>query len=158
MAKVPSPPSATTTDWVELRVFAERFSSTSKCTAAIGRGIPYQSWLEEYGRRRNVISGTTEWKEVGSHLTVRPSIVDGGRKIRLEVVPGLSYLAGRRRGTVAFAAASAEAVVPSGGEVRLGGDGEEGDDFFSRFLVGYDRQRRVRRVDVFLRATVTSPH
>ena len=82
--------------------------------------------------------------------------------MRLLVVPELDYTVdqGRRRRKgrdrqqrIAFAGASTELVVESGEEVRIGGS-EEAGEFYERFLVGYDRQRRVRSVDIFLRATV----
>ena len=141
---------------------AEQFvvvSSGSEATIAIGKQIPYLGWLAAFGEKGGLIAGDIAWKEVGSRLAVRATAIDGGRKVRLYVVPELEYFVGGSRRTkgkrkeVAFAGAATEMVVESGREVRIGG-GEEREELFSRFLVGYDRQRRVRRVDIFIRPIV----
>jgi type II secretory pathway component GspD/PulD (secretin) len=131
--------------------------SGAEASIAVGREIPFQRWLYDYCERRGLITRTVEWKEVGSRLLVRPTVVDGGRKVRLHVVPELEYFTGsgrrKKRQAIAFIGIATEVVVPAGEEVRIGGS-EENDEFYSRFLVGYDRQRRVREVDIYVRATV----
>jgi len=141
---------------------AEQFvvvSSGSEATIAVGRQIPYLGWFAAFGEKEGLVAGDIAWKEVGSRLAVRATAIDGGGKVRLHVVPELDYIVGgsrRKKGKkkeIAFAGAATEIVVESGREVRIGG-GEENEEFFSRFLAGYDRQRRVRRVDIFIRPTV----
>ena len=141
---------------------AEQFvvvSSGSEAAIAVGKQIPYLEWLASFGEKEGLVAGDIAWKEVGSRLTVRATVIDGGRKVRLYVVPELDYLVGgsrRKKGKrkeIAFAGAATELVVESGREVRIAG-GEENEEFYSRFLAGYDRQRRVRRIDIFIRPTV----
>jgi type II secretory pathway component GspD/PulD (secretin) len=141
---------------------AEQFivvSSGGEAAIGVGKQIPYLGWFAAFGEKEGYFTRDIAWKEVGSRLAVRATAVDGGRSVRLHVVPELEYLVGgtrKRKGTrkeVAFAGAATEIVVESGREVRIGG-GEENEEFFSRFLVGYDRQRRVRQVDIFIRPTV----
>jgi type II secretory pathway component GspD/PulD (secretin) len=136
-------------------------ASGGEASISLGKEIPYQKWLFTYGRRHGIIASETVWQQVGSRLSVRPTVIDGGRAIRLRIVPEFDYTLGgggkkkKKPGkkTVLFAAAATELVVPVGEEVLIGGS-EEQNDFYSRLLVGYDRQRRVRRVDIYLRATI----
>jgi hypothetical protein len=100
-----------------------------------------------------VVASEVRWKEVGSSLAVFPTVIDGGRRVRLRVVPEISYRKGRKGEEIAFAGAATELTIADGEELRIGGS-EENEEFYRRFLVGYDRQRRVRRVDVFVRAKV----
>jgi len=146
---------------------AEQFvvvSSGGEAYISVGREVPYSRWFAGYGSELGLVAADIDWKEVGSRLAVRPTVIDGGRRIRLQVVPELDYLVGGtgkkkgKRREISFVGAATEVVAASGEEIRIGG-GEEKEEFYSRFLVGYDRQRRVRSVDVFVRATVldTSP-
>ena len=137
-------------------------SSGGEAAIGVGKAIPYEQWFLAHGRQEGLLARETGWREVGSRLAVQPTAVAGGSKVRLRVVPELEYLpdGGGPRGkrkerirTVAFAGAATELVIDSGQEVRIGGS-EEAAEFYDRFLVGYDRQRRVRTVDIFLRATV----
>ena len=135
-------------------------ASGAEASVAVGKEIPYQDWFLSHGRRDGIFSSGTVWKEVGSRLSVRPTVIDGGRKVRLRVVPEFDYNPGNgRKGKnrrVAFAGVATEMVVGNGEEVRVGG-GDSNEEFYSRFLVGYDRQRKVRNVDVYIRATVQQP-
>jgi type II secretory pathway component GspD/PulD (secretin) len=136
-------------------------ASGGEASISLGKEIPYQDWLFTYGRRHGIIAGETVWRQVGSRLSVRPRAIDEGRAVRLNVVPEFEYTLGGggnkkknpRMKTILFTAAATELVVPMGEEVLIGGS-EEQNDFYSRLLVGYDRQRRVRRVDIYLRATI----
>jgi type II secretory pathway component GspD/PulD (secretin) len=136
-------------------------ASGGEASISLGKEIPYQKWLFTYGRRHGIIAGETVWRQVGSRLSVRPRAIDEGRAVRLNVVPEFEYTLGgggkkkKNPGmkTTLFTAAATELVVPMGEEVLIGGS-EEQNDFYSRLLVGYDRQRRVRRVDIYLRATI----
>lgn len=133
-------------------------SSGAEASIALGREIPYQQWFYAYGKRHGIITSRIDWREVGSRLSVRPTAIEGGR-VRLRIVPELDYAVSsgrkkkKKRETIDFTVAATEMVVDSGREIRLGG-GEESEEFYSRFLAGYDRQRRVRAVDVYFRATV----
>jgi len=136
-------------------------ASGGEASISLGKEIPYQKWLFTYGRRHGIIASETVWQQVGSRLSVRPTVIDGGRAIRLRIVPEFDYSldgGGKKRRkpgkkTVLFAAAATELVIQVGEEVLIGGS-EEQNDFYSRLLVGYDRQRRVRRVDIYLRAII----
>jgi type II secretory pathway component GspD/PulD (secretin) len=136
-------------------------ASGGEASIFLGKEIPYQKWLFTYGRRHGIIAGETVWRQVGSRLSVRPTAIDEGRAVRLSIVPEFDYTLGGGgkkkkkpgRKTVLFTTAATELVVPVGEEVLIGGS-EEQNDFYSRLLVGYDGQRRVRRVDIYLRATI----
>jgi type II secretory pathway component GspD/PulD (secretin) len=134
-------------------------SSGGEASISVGRQIPYPGWFAVYGSRLGLVAADIDWKEVGSRLAVRPTVIDGGKKVRLQVVPELDYLVGgtgRKKGKrreISFVGEATEVVTASGEEMRIGGN-EESEEFYSRLLVGYDRQRRVRSVDVFVRATV----
>jgi hypothetical protein len=118
----------------------------------VGREIPYQSWLLAYGQNRAYLKADVEWKEVRSRLAVRPTVI-GGDYIRVRLTPEFAYQLGKKRRSVVFSDLHTEVTIPNGGETRLGSI-DEHEDFYSRFLVGYDSLRRVRRVDVMLQASV----
>jgi hypothetical protein len=128
-------------------------ASGREASIAVGREIPYQRWFVLYGIDQGVVAAEVKWKEVGSRLAVFPTVIDGGRKVRLRVVPGISYRKGKKREEIVFAGAATELVLSEGEELRIGGS-EENEEFYRRFFSGYDRQRRVRRVDIFVRARV----
>lgn len=128
-------------------------ASGAEASIAVGREIPYQQWFVLYGKRHGVAAAEVKWKEVGSRLAVFPTVIDGGRKVRLRVMPEISYRKGRKREEIVFSGAATELTLADGEEVRIGGS-EENEEFYRRFLAGYDRQRRVRRVDIFVRAKV----
>jgi type II secretory pathway component GspD/PulD (secretin) len=134
--------------------------SGGSAVIAVGKEIPYQSWFYSYGRRNGFITGELRWREIGSRLAVRPVVVDGGRKVRLTVTPEFEYEASggrkKRRETVSFTGVSTEIILAHGEEARIAvTSGQE--DFYERFLSGYDRLRRARQVDVFIRAEVVPP-
>jgi hypothetical protein len=122
-------------------------ASGGEASIAVGREIPYQQWFVLYGKRHGVVASEVRWKEVGSSLAVFPTVIDGGRRVRLRVVPEISYRKGRKGEEIAFAGAATELTIADGEELRIGGS-EENEEFYRRFLV------RVRRVDVFVRAKV----
>jgi hypothetical protein len=128
-------------------------ASGREASIAVGQEIPYQRWFLRYGKEHGVVEAEVKWKEVGSRLAVLPTVIDGGRKVRLRVVPEISYRKGKRREEIAFAGAATELVLAEGEERPIGGS-EENEEFYRRFFSGYDRQRRVRRVDIFVRAKI----
>lgn len=164
------PPAAGSTAVVGLRTSGEDGSRSSSqqvlvvsggsAVIAVGREIPFQGWFYTYGRRQGFITGELRWREVGSRLAVRPVVIDSGRKIRLTVTPEFEYEASggrkKRRDAVSFTGVSTELVLEDGEESRIAATSGE-EEFYGRFLTGYDRLRRTRRVDVFVRATVVPP-
>jgi type II secretory pathway component GspD/PulD (secretin) len=127
--------------------------SGGEASIAVGREIPYQQWFLLYGKEHGVVAAEVKWKDVGSRLAVSPTVIDGGRRVRLRVVPVISYGKGKKREDVPYAGVATELVLEDGEELRIGGS-EEDEEFYGRFFSGYDRQRRVRRVDIFVRVKI----
>lgn len=117
----------------------------------VGRGIPFSSWLYRYGVGCGLVEDGAEWREVESALEVEaaPPAADGS--VRLFVTPEFGYQQGRTRHEVAYTDLRTGVLVPSGGEARLAAAGRL-EQFYRRFLAGYDPLRRVWPVDLVLRA------
>ena len=74
----------------------------------------------------------------------------GGRKVRLRIVPVVSYLEKKYRREIRIEDAAVEVTIRKGEEVRLDTGGKN-REFYRHFLVGYDEQRRVQEADLFVR-------
>ena len=89
---------------------------------------------------------------------MRPVVLAGTGRIQVAATPEFSYLEskGKKRKSIVLTALSTEVMLEDGVEAVLGG-GETEEESFRRFFAGYDRQRRVREVEVRIRARVVEP-
>lgn len=102
----------------------------------VGESVPYISWLTEYGCRHGYIREMEiEWKEVGSFLSVEPSIVSPGI-IRVRLIPELrGRLKNGERQSIQFTHLATEVTAADGQTISIGGFRED-KDFSSKFLIG----------------------
>jgi hypothetical protein len=117
----------------------------------VGREIPFAGWFLRYGTRCGLLDQDTGWREVESALEIEVGAPAADGSVRLALTPEFTYLSGRSRGTVSFAAERTEAVLVPGAEARLAISGERAA-FYRRLLAGYDPLRRVWPVELVLRA------
>ena len=117
----------------------------------LGRAIPYVDWFLRRARAAGLAEPDAEWRDVEALLGVEVLVPAGDGAARLALTPELGFSLGRSRLRAAFASARLEIFLPPGEEVRLApGPGQE--EFYARLLVGYDPLRRVRPIDLVLRA------
>ncbi len=117
----------------------------------IARSIPFVGWFLRRAQDAGMAEPDAEWRDVAAALEVEalPPGEDG--EARVALTPELSFTQGRGRRRAAFASARLELALPAGTEVRLApAPGQE--EFYGRLLAAYDPQRRVRPVDLVLRA------
>ena len=80
-----------------------------------------------------------------------------GNNIRIKLTPELSRLVDAETVSVAMEKLSTEVIVGNGQEISLGGLPAEVQEFYSKFLVGYDESRRTRSLNIYLTPTIEEP-
>lgn len=146
--------------WRGARAVATTPSRQSVAVAAggtgalrVGREVPFAGWLFRSGARAGLLDRGAEWREVESLLAVEVLAVEPGGTVRLALTPEFGYLHGRLRRSAVFTPLRVEILLAGGEEAALrGGPGQR--EFYERLLAGYDPLRRVRPVDLLLRASV----
>ena len=116
-------------------------SSGRQGSIFIGENVGYLDWLMEYGRRYRYIEERLAWEQVGARLIAEPVVLGGGPTIRLRLTPELSGLV---NGT------------PYHTRFALGGL-DEHKEFYSRFLVGFDKSGTKQNLDIVLTAHIVPP-
>ncbi|HPF99649.1 MAG TPA: hypothetical protein PLE77_06250 [Kiritimatiellia bacterium] len=104
----------------------------------VGERVPYVEWLVDYGLRCGVLLERVAWQQVGSTLVVEPTVVGDGPMVRVKLTPELSGMVNGRPERIRFANVATEVVVQDGQTFQVGGL-EQNQDFYSHFLVGFDR-------------------
>jgi len=119
----------------------------------INQEVPYVDWFFEYELRCGYLQANLAWKKVGARLAVQPNLVGNGNYIHVALTPEFSYFVGSDSFTTAYDKASTEVTVANGQDFQIGG-GQQQQDFYSRFLVGFDSSHQTRRLDITLRPTI----
>jgi type II secretory pathway component GspD/PulD (secretin) len=119
----------------------------------VGEEIPYVDWFMSYGVRHSYFQAATAWKKVGSRLVVEPAVIGDGKHVRVRVTPEFSYVVGAELRATAFDQLSTEVTVADGEEFKIGGSKEQ-QEFYTKFLVGYDGEKKLRTLEVILRPTI----
>jgi type II secretory pathway component GspD/PulD (secretin) len=123
--------------------------SGREATLQVGERVPYLEWIMDYGIHWGVLHKRVNWQEVGSRLIVKPTILGEGPMIRIELIPELSGLVDGNPYHVRFTRAATEIVARDGETIQIGGQNED-QDFFSRFLVGFDRAAGTKQLQITL--------
>ena len=118
-------------------------------TLRVGEEVPYLEWVMDYGCRAGVFAQRLSWQQVGASLLVEPTVVDQGPTIRIRVTPQLSGLVDGKPMQARFAQAATEVYVQDGQTFEIGGL-DQHQDFYSRFLVGYNRSGRQEALSISL--------
>jgi hypothetical protein len=129
-------------------------SSGHEARLEVGEQVPYVDWLLEYGRRWGYLEGTVQWRNVGAHLVVQATVLGDGSTVRIRLTPELSGYADDDRVRTQFARAATEVTVASGQTVSIGGLNKD-ENFYSRFLIGFDRSGSRQTLDISLTPFVT---
>ena len=115
----------------------------------VGETVPYLEWFQEFGMKEGMYLSRILWQEVGAYLTVQPQVIGAGPQIRLRITPELRGLVDRDPLRVKYTTVTTEVTVNDGATLDLGGlVGNR--DFYGRFLVGMDRTKNERSLEITL--------
>lgn len=115
----------------------------------VGERVPHVDWIMEYGWRGGYITSQLHWEEVGAFLVVTPTILPDRRTVLVRVTPELRGQVDGQPHHTRFSALSTEVIVRDGETISLGGLAED-REFYSRFLIGFDRAGERRSLDIEL--------
>lgn len=89
---------------------------------ALATRVPYReaSWIHDYALGAGYAVERIAFEDVGTSLLVRARLLDDGR-IRVSLVPSVSWFAADGSGAIDFTEAATELVVRPGEEVMIGG-------------------------------------
>jgi len=127
--------------------------SGGKAHLRVGTNLPYADWIYSYGVDHGFWAGAIRWKEVGAQMIVEPYVLDN-KQIRIRLTPELSYVVDSRTMTTAIEKLSTEIIVSSGDVIDLGGIPAANKEFYSKFLVGFNRLGEKRSLQIKLKPTV----
>jgi hypothetical protein len=111
---------------------------------------PEVVWFQQYALRHRHITEAVIFRQVGTFLVVRPTILPG-KRIRVQIIPQISYRSDQSEGTIELVEASTEVVVPSGQPITIGGADGRGE-VVRQFLLGYERVNQANQVSIVLTA------
>ena len=116
----------------------------------VAEQVPEVVWFQQYALRHNYITAAVVFRQVGTFLAVRPTILPN-KRIRLKVTPQISYRSDQGDASVELVEASTEVVVQSGQPMAIGGTGGSGE-VLRQFLLGYERMYQANQVSILLTA------
>lgn len=117
--------------------------------------LPYYEWIYNFGVESGYWASGTKWKPVGARLRVKPTIQ--GDTIRIKLTPEVSRLIDSETTAISMEKLSTEVVCGNGQEISLGGIPAEAEEFYRKFLVGYDATGRQRSLNILLTPTIEAP-
>ena len=104
----------------------------------VGESVPYVDWFVDYSLRCGYLQQRIHWEEVGASLIVEPTVIGDGPLIRIRLTPELSGLVEGNIYQTRFSRAATEVVVQNGQTFQIGGLDKD-NEFYSRFLIGFNR-------------------
>jgi hypothetical protein len=112
--------------------------------------VPEIVWFQQYARRHRYITEAVVFRQVGTFLTVRPTILPDQR-IRVQITPQISYQSDQGDRTIALVEAATEVVVQPGQPITIGGTDGRGE-VMRQFLLGYEQVHQANQVRIVLTA------
>lgn len=116
----------------------------------VAEQVPEVVWFHQYALQRNHITAAVIFRQVGTALVVRPTILPN-RRVRLKITPQISYRSEQDTGTIELVEATTELVVQSGQPMTIGGGGAS-NEVIRQFLLGYERVNRTGETSITLTA------
>lgn len=124
-------------------------ASGREATLRVGERVPWLEWIETWGRNAGVFESRVRWQDVGAFLVVQPTVIGNGPDIRIRLIPELSGRVEGQPHRIRFAAAATEVIARAGETVSLAGLAQS-NEFYSRFLVGFDNAGGRRSLNITL--------
>ncbi|MCI0483004.1 MAG: type II and III secretion system protein [candidate division NC10 bacterium] len=112
--------------------------------------VPEIVWFQQYAHRHRYITEAVVFRQVGTFLAVRPTILPD-KRIRVKITPQISYRSDQGDGTISLVEASTEVVVQRGQPITIGGTDGRGE-VLREFLLGYERVHQANHVSIVLTA------
>lgn len=116
--------------------------------------VPYEDvqFYRDYALGSGYLSRTIAFQDVGTSLRVHADVL-GDRRIRLRLVPTVSYLSPEGSGSIDFTDAATELVVEDGKPVDIGG-GTTRSQEITRRILGYGSKSAESETSIVLRAVL----
>lgn len=114
--------------------------------------VSVAGWFRDYATGQGYAAQATAWQRVGTTLVVNPTILPDGR-IRVRLVPQVSYFSAQGDGSIEFNEAATEIVVPNGRRMRIGG-ATRGINQVTRQILGYSERQSSSESSFILTATI----
>jgi type II secretory pathway component GspD/PulD (secretin) len=124
-------------------------ASGRQASLRVGESVPYVDWFVDYGTRYGYLQQSINWKDVGASLIVEPVVIGEGPMIRIRLTPELSGLVDGNVYRTSFSRVATEIVVQDGQTFQIGGLDKD-EDFYSRFLIGFDRSGSRQALNITL--------
>lgn len=120
----------------------------------VSRRVPVGDvrFFADYARGAGLLPPGIAFQDVGTSLKVHADVLPGDR-IRLRLVPSVSYLSARGSGTIDFTEAATELVVENGEPVTIGG-GSTRIEEVTRRVLGYGAHRSRGEASIVLLAQI----
>jgi type II secretory pathway component GspD/PulD (secretin) len=131
-------------------------TSGRQATLFVGENVPYLEWIMDYGWRHHHIEQHVVWQQVGAYLVIEPVILGNGSLIRVKLTPELSGRVDGNPYRTRLATATTEVTASDGVPFSLGGLART-HEFYSRFLIGRDRNGRRQTLDIEMTAHIETP-
>jgi hypothetical protein len=112
--------------------------------------VPEVVWFQQYAHRHRYITGAVVFRQVGTFLAIRPTILPD-KRIRVRITPQISYRSDQGDGTIDLVEAATEVVLVRGQPITIGGTDGRGE-VMRQFLLGYERVHRANQVRIVLTA------
>lgn len=121
---------------------------------SVAQRVPYEDvqFFRDYATGAGYLTRGVMFERVGTSLKVHADVLSDQR-IRLRLVPSVSYFSADGSGAIDFTDAATEIVVESGKPVLLGGATTETEEVTRRIL-GYGASRTRSESSVLLRAVL----
>lgn len=122
----------------------------------VGESVPYLDWFVDYGMRYGYLQQGIRWQDVGASLIVEPLVIGDGPMVRIRLTPELSGLVDGNVYHTRFSRVATEVMVQDGQTFQIGGMDKD-NDFYSRFLIGFDRSGGQQALNITLTPRIVGP-
>lgn len=130
--------------------------SGGEAVLRVGEEVPNAEWLTSYGQQQGYAPVIVETREVGAVLRVHARVIGDGPLISLKLTPEFTEIGKDGVQGLIFTRLSTDVTVEDGATISLGGL-DENSEFFSRFLIGADREGKRRALTITLTPHIEHP-
>lgn len=109
---------------------------------SVGESVPNGQWFYQYSLNHGYIAGGAVFRNVSTGFRVTPTILPGDR-IRLQIIPEISYFTDQGQGQIAFVESRLEAVVVNGQPVTVAANRHESESVLFNIMRGYESRAGV---------------
>jgi hypothetical protein len=113
---------------------------------------PKAAWIFQWGVDHAYWQPTPRWQQVKAYLLVQPQ--SRGDRIRLQMLPTISYVAGGTERHITIEATMTEKTVAAGEELEASASLREGDEFYRNFFMTFDREGKAVPIRLWISTTV----